>query len=40
MLVVCPAFVGDCLESVEQIGMRAKAPSSKQAAKVSILSPA
>ena len=26
MLVVCPAFVGDCLESVEQIGMRAKAP--------------
>jgi ferrochelatase len=24
MLVICPAFVSDCLETVEEIGMRAK----------------
>jgi ferrochelatase len=24
MLVICPAFVSDCLETLEEIGMRAK----------------
>jgi len=24
MLVICPAFVSDCLETIEEIGMRAK----------------
>lgn len=24
MLVVCPAFVSDCLETIEEIGMRGK----------------
>jgi len=24
MLVICPAFVSDCLETVEEIGMRGK----------------
>ena len=25
MLVICPAFVSDCLETLEEIGMRARA---------------
>ena len=24
MLVICPAFVSDCLETIEEIGMRAR----------------